>query len=58
MIARDAQVRAHERDHPGSPPPGAAVFQGPPEVSGADMVAAMNSVGVDAAGFAIYHVPL
>lgn len=43
----DAQVHAYERDHPGRP--WAAVLHGPPEVTGDDMVAAMDSVGVDGA---------
>jgi predicted TIM-barrel fold metal-dependent hydrolase len=43
----DAQVHAYERDHPGRP--WAAVLQGPPEVTGDDMVAAMDAVGVDGA---------
>ena len=43
----DAQVHAYERDHPGRP--WAAVLHGPPEVTGDDMVAAMDAVGVDAA---------
>ena len=47
MPVIDAQVHAYERDHPGRP--WAAVLQGPPQVTGDDMVAAMDSVGVDAA---------
>ena len=43
----DAQVHAYERNHPGRPWVG--FLQGPPEVTGADMVAAMDAVGVDAA---------
>jgi L-fuconolactonase len=43
----DAQVHAYERDHPGRP--WAAVLHGPPEVTGDDMVAAMDAVGVDGA---------
>lgn len=43
----DAQVHAYERDHPGRPWRG--VLHGPPEVTGADMVAAMDAVGVDGA---------
>lgn len=43
----DAQVHAYERDHPGRP--WAAVLHGPSEVTGADMVAAMDEVGVDGA---------
>ena len=45
MVIIDAQVHAYERDHPGRP--WAAHLQGPPEVSGDDMVAAMDEVGVD-----------
>ena len=41
----DAQVHAYERDHPGRP--WAAVLHGPPEVTGDEMVAAMDAVGVD-----------
>jgi len=43
----DAQVHCYERDHPGRP--WHAVLHGPPEVTGADMVAAMDAVGVDGA---------
>ena len=43
----DAQVHAYERDHPGRP--WAAVLRGPPAVTGDDMVAAMDAVGVDGA---------
>jgi predicted TIM-barrel fold metal-dependent hydrolase len=43
----DAQVHAYERDHPGRP--WAAVLHGPPEVTGDQMVAAMDAVGVDGA---------
>jgi predicted TIM-barrel fold metal-dependent hydrolase len=43
----DAQVHAYERDHPGRP--WAAVLHGPPEVTGDDMVAAMDAVDVDGA---------
>ncbi|MCA3360464.1 MAG: hypothetical protein INF74_00820, partial [Roseomonas sp.] len=43
----DAQVHAYERDHPGRP--WHAVLHGPPEVTGADMVKAMDAVGVDGA---------
>ena len=53
----DAQVHAYERDHPGRP--WAAVLQGPPEVTGDQMVAAMDAVGVDGAilvsPFAMYR---
>lgn len=47
MLTIDAQVHAYERNHPGRP--WAAVLQGPPEVTGNDMVAAMDAVGVDGA---------
>jgi L-fuconolactonase len=47
MITIDAQVHAYERNHPGRP--WAGVLQGPPEVNGDEMVAAMDAVGVDAA---------
>ena len=43
----DAQVHAYERNHPGRP--WHAVLHGPPEVTGADMVKAMDAVGVDGA---------
>ena len=47
MPTIDAQVHAYERDHPGRP--WTAVLVGPPEVTGDDMVAAMDAVGVDGA---------
>jgi len=47
MPTIDAQVHAYERDHPGRP--WAAVLTGPPQVTGDDMVAAMDAVGVDGA---------
>lgn len=47
MPTIDVQVHAYERDHPGRP--WAAVLHGPPEVTGDDMVAAMDAVGVDGA---------
>jgi L-fuconolactonase len=47
MLTVDAQVHAYERNHPGRP--WAAVLHGPPEVTGDDMVAAMDAVGVDGA---------
>src|SRR3954451_9045047 len=47
MAIIDAQVHAYERNHPGRP--WAAVLHGPPEVTGEQMLAAMDSVGVDAA---------
>ncbi len=43
----DAQVHAYEKDH--TERPWAAVLQGPPEVTGDDMVVAMDKVGVDGA---------
>ena len=47
MVTIDAQVHAYERNHPGRP--WADVLHGPPEVTGDDMVAAMDGVGVDGA---------
>jgi L-fuconolactonase len=47
MLTIDAQVHAYERNHPGRPWAGTLV--GPPEVTGDDMVAAMDTVGVDGA---------
>ena len=47
MLTIDAQVHAYERNHPGRP--WAAVLHGPPEVTGQEMVAAMDAVGVDGA---------
>ena len=47
MSIIDAQVHAYERDHPGRPWTG--TLAGPPEVTGGDMVAAMDAVGVDGA---------
>jgi predicted TIM-barrel fold metal-dependent hydrolase len=47
MLTIDAQVHAYERNHAGRP--WAAVLHGPPEVTGDDMVAAMDAVGVDGA---------
>jgi predicted TIM-barrel fold metal-dependent hydrolase len=43
----DAQVHAYERDRPGRP--WAGHLHGPAEVTGAQMVAAMDAVGVDGA---------
>ena len=43
----DAQVHCYERNHPGRP--WHAVLAGPPEVTGEDMIKAMDSVGVDGA---------
>jgi len=45
MLTIDAQVHAYERNHSGRP--WASFLQGPPEVSGDDMVTAMDAVGVD-----------
>jgi predicted TIM-barrel fold metal-dependent hydrolase len=47
MPTIDAQVHCYERDHPGRP--WRAVLPGPAEVTGDDMVAAMDAVGVDGA---------
>ena len=47
MMTIDAQVHAYERDHPGRP--WAGVLHGPSEVTGDQMVAAMDAVGVDGA---------
>jgi predicted TIM-barrel fold metal-dependent hydrolase len=47
MPTIDAQVHAYERNHPGRPWVG--TLQGPPEVTGDQMVAAMDAVGVDGA---------
>ena len=47
MPTIDSQVHCYERDHPGRP--WAAVLHGPPQVTGDDMVAAMDAVGVDGA---------
>ena len=43
----DAQVHCYERNHPGRPWVGH--LHGPPEVTGDDMVTAMDAVGVDGA---------
>jgi predicted TIM-barrel fold metal-dependent hydrolase len=43
----DAQVHAYERNHPGRP--WHAALTGPPEVTGAQMVATLDSAGVDGA---------
>jgi L-fuconolactonase len=57
MLTIDAQVHCYERNHPGRP--WANVLQGPAEVTGDDMVAAMDAVGVDGAllvsPFAMYR---
>jgi predicted TIM-barrel fold metal-dependent hydrolase len=47
MAIIDAQVHAYDRNHPGRP--WAATLHGPPAVTGDDMVAAMDAVGVDGA---------
>ncbi len=47
MVTVDAQVHAYERDHPARP--WAAVLAGPPQVTGDEMIAAMDAVGVDGA---------
>ena len=47
MMIIDSQVHAYERDHPGRP--WWTALPGPPEVTGDDMVAAMDEAGVDAA---------
>ena len=47
MLTLDAQVHAYERNHPGRPWVGA--LHGPAEVTGDQMVAAMDEVGVDGA---------
>jgi predicted TIM-barrel fold metal-dependent hydrolase len=57
MPTIDAQVHAYERNHPGRPWVGH--LAGPPEVTGDQMVAAMDAVGVDGAilvsPFALYR---
>jgi len=47
MPTIDCQVHCYERDHPARP--WVSVLHGPPEVTGDDMVAAMDAVGVDGA---------
>jgi len=47
MPTLDAQVHAYEHNHPGRP--WAGVLHGPAEVTGDQMVAAMDAVGVDGA---------
>src|SRR5882724_3887636 len=47
MLTLDAQVHAYERNHPGRPWVG--TLYGPAEVTGNQMVAAMDAVGVDGA---------
>jgi predicted TIM-barrel fold metal-dependent hydrolase len=57
MPTIDSQVHAYERNHPGRP--WAGFLHGPEEVTGDDMVAAMDAVGVDGAllvsPFAMYR---
>jgi L-fuconolactonase len=57
MLTIDAQVHTYERNHPQRP--WASVLRGPAEVTGDDMVAAMDAVGVDGAllvsPFAMYR---
>ena len=57
VLIIDSQVHAYERNHPGRPWHGA--LPGPAEVTGSDMVAAMDQVGVDGAllvsPFAMYR---
>jgi L-fuconolactonase len=57
MLTIDAQVHAYERNHPGRP--WAGFLHGPAEVTGDDMVQAMDEVGVDGAllvsPFAMYR---
>jgi predicted TIM-barrel fold metal-dependent hydrolase len=43
----DAQVHAYERNHPGRPWVGP--LHGPPSATGDEMVAAMDTTGVDGA---------
>ena len=47
MLTIDSQVHAYQRNHPGRP--WAGTLAGPPEVTGDDMVAAMDAAGVDGA---------
>ena len=47
MPTIDAQVHCYERNHPGRP--WHEVLAGPPEVTGEDMVKAMDEVGIDGA---------
>src|SRR3978361_1812080 len=57
MVTIDCQVHTYERDYPGRP--WASVLHGPSQVTGDDMVAAMDAVGVDGAllvsPFAMYR---
>src|SRR3977135_4032972 len=47
MVTIDFPVHAYERNHAGRP--WAAFLHGPPQVTGDEMVAAMDAVGVDGA---------
>jgi L-fuconolactonase len=47
MATIDSQVHTYEHDHPGRP--WVSVLTGPPHVTGDEMVAAMDDVGVDGA---------
>jgi L-fuconolactonase len=47
VLTIDSQVHVYERNHPGRP--WAGFLHGPPQVTGDDMVAAMDAVGVDGA---------
>ena len=47
MPTIDVQVHCYERNHPGRP--WVSVLAGPPEVTGADMIKALDEVGVDGA---------
>jgi L-fuconolactonase len=53
MPTIDVQVHCYERNHPGRP--WHAVLAGPPEVTAADMLKAMTSVGVDGALLVSVH---
>ena len=46
-VVIDAQVHAYERNHPGRPWIG--VLPGPASVTGDELVAAMDDIGVDGA---------
>jgi L-fuconolactonase len=47
VLTIDSQVHVYERNHPGRP--WAGFLHGPPQVTGDNMVAAMDAVGVDGA---------
>jgi len=53
MLTIDAQVHVYERNHPGRP--WVDALHGPPEVTGADMIRAMDEVGVDGALLVSVH---